>query len=251
MENTSTLATVEFIEKIESLVEGKKEEFQQVEVLGKTYVNKNWNRVDPKQVEAIRLHSLTAMVDFIKTTVENNNCGLTLPLVIEASHSTMKVITSLAEDSSRLTVAVVEPNIPDIRFDFFIDKENFIVQLQTCFEDSTNKTNLLESIKYISSEDKVVTEDNGVSQVVTMKQGTSLKSEVQINPIAKLIGYRTYKEIDQVETMYLLRLKDEGKLALFEADGGSWKYEAQKRVSKHLKDELSDLINKGTVVVIG
>lgn len=250
MENTS-LATVEFIEKIEKLVEAKKEEFQQVEVLGKTYVNKNWNRVDPKQADAIRLHSLTAMVDFIKTTVENNNCKLTLPLIIEASHSDMKVMTSLAEDSSRVTVAIVEPNIPNIVFNRYMDKENFIIQLQTCFEDSLNKTNLLESIKYISSETKVASEDNGVSQVVTMKQGSQLKSEVQINPIAMLIGYRTYKEIDQVQTMYLLRLKDEGQLALFEADGGSWQYEAQLRVSKHLKEELTDLIDDGTVVVIG
>lgn len=51
--------------------------------------------------------------------------------------------------------------------------------------------------------------------------------------------------------MYLLRVKQGNRIALYEADGGRWKLEAQKRVAGYLREGLSDLIEDGKVVVIG
>ncbi|QNM11755.1 MULTISPECIES: hypothetical protein [Bacillota] len=244
-------ATVEFVEKISELVKAENEPFHVENVLGKTFVNKRWYEVEKNKPEIMKLHSLKSLVDFVKTTVENNNCNLTLPLVIEASYTTMLVHTSLADDSSRVTIATVEPIKPDINFGRFIDIHNFIIQLQTCFADTENKKMLLDTIKYISTEAKVETVDNGISNTVTATTGVSLKKEISIPPIVKLVGYRTYREIEQPETMYLLRAEDGGKLALFEADGGEWQCVAQKRVSEYLYSELSEQIDSGKVVIMG
>lgn len=251
MENNNGLATVGFVEKIEELVKAENEPFEIQEVLGNTYVNKRWYEVEKNKPQETKLHSLKGLVDFVKTTVENNNCGLTLPLIIEASYTQMYVKTSLAEDSSRLTLAIVEPRIPNINFGYFMDIHKFIIQLQTCFEDTENKKALLEKIKYISAESKVETVDNGISHTVTATQGVALKKEINIPPIVKLVGYRTYREVEQPETMYLLRAEDGGELALFEADGGEWRYKAQNKVSTYLRNALQKEIEEGTVVVVG
>lgn len=250
MENIN-LATVEFVEKIEELVNGQKEEFEQVDVLGKTLVNKKWIEVQKNTPSPIPLNSLKSTITFIKTTIKNNNCNLTLPLIIESSHTDMYIRTSLAEDTSRVTLAQVSPTIPNICFGSFMDIQKFIIQLQTCFKDTENKSGLLENIKFLSTESKVETIDNGISQTVTATQGTALKKEINVPPIARLVAYRTYNEVEQPETMYLLRARDGGELALFEADGGSWKHESQRRVSTYLCTELAEEIKEGTVVVLG
>lgn len=251
MEKSCGLATVEFVDKIRELVEAENEPFEVKEVLGQTLVNKNWYRIEKDKPNETRLNSLKGLVDFVKTTVENNNCGLTLPLIIEASYTTMYVKTSLAKDSSRLTLAIVDPRIPKINFGYFMDIHKFIIQLQTCFEDTDNKKALLDKIKYISTESKVETVDNGISHTVTATQGVALKKEINIPPIVKLVGYRTYREVEQPETMYLLRAEDGGELALFEADGGEWQYKAQTKVSNYLRDALQQEIKDGTVVIVG
>ena len=47
----------------------------------------------------------------------------------------------------------------------------------------------------------------------------------------KLRPYRTFKEIDQPESQFLLRLNENGNIGLFEADGGMWKLEAKKSIA--------------------
>lgn len=70
-------------------------------------------------------------------------------------------------------------------------------------------------------------EDNGVTQSVTVRQGIALKDSTVIKPIVKLRPYRSFAETEQVESEYLLRVDPNGKIGLFEADGGMWQLGAQ------------------------
>ena len=125
--------------------------------------------------------------------------------------------------------------------------------MQTCFVNTDNKRNLLELISSFVESEKLEVADNGISQTVTVEKGSAVKSkdDVEVNPFVKLAAYRTYTEVMQPETMYLLRVKQGNRIALYEADGGKWKLEAQKRVAEYLHEGLSDLIEDGKVVVIG
>lgn len=75
----------------------------------------------------------------------------------------------------------------------------------------------------------------------TLKSG-ALKEKGEIKPIVRLSPYRTFREIAQPESQFLLRIKtgDNGAVqaALFEADGGAWRNEARLRIAAYLKEHI-------------
>jgi len=245
------VATVEFVEKIEELIKaGQAPKLGVQEILGGTYVSGNWKKITPSST-SISLDSLSALVDFVKTTVEVNNKEFKFPLQVKVSEYEVVLQSSLDEELERNYIAKATPNNPNIKFGQFMSKEQFIIQLQTCFIETDNKIRLLEMVKLLSEESKVETLDDGIGQQITAQKGVSLRGAINLPPIINLVAYRTYKEVQQVETMYLLRAQDGGNLALFEADGGMWKHEASLRVSLYLRNELRNEIAKGEVVIIG
>lgn len=66
----------------------------------------------------------------------------------------------------------------------------------------------------------------------------------------KLQPFRTFIEVAQPESEFLLRLNDDGCIGLYPADGGVWKLEASRNVAGYFEKELEDLISDGSVVVI-
>ena len=50
--------------------------------------------------------------------------------------------------------------------------------------------------------------------------------------------------------MFLLRLDNNGQIALIEADGGVWKLEATRNIAAYFEEKLGDLISAGRVVVL-
>lgn len=66
----------------------------------------------------------------------------------------------------------------------------------------------------------------------------------------KLQPYRTFLEVEQPASDFLLRLDKEGRPALYEADGGAWKLEAKRNIAAYLCEQLADLVECGSVVVM-
>lgn len=159
--------------------------------------------------------------------------------ILEACHGTIKEI------------AVAKPILPKIKFDYWMSMEEFIIQLQTCFVHTENQEKLISLVSHFNSSTEAKITDDGLGQNVTIKSKSGLNSICAINPIVKLQPYLTYYETEQPETMFLVRVRDGGELRIIEADGGSWKQIARKRVSDYLNSELDDLIESGDVVVVG
>lgn len=80
--------------------------------------------------------------------------------------------------------------------------------------------------------------------------GIALSTLVEVKPRVVLKPFRTFVEVDQPESEFLLRISDKGEIGLFPADGGVWKLEATRNVAKYFETELHDLIEAGAVVVI-
>lgn len=224
-------------------------ETEVIEIEGETYIN--GSRLMPDYTKQMLLNTLDATIDFLHATCKDGE--FEYPLIVSATHSDIDVYSSLDKYNKRNYVVSVSPETPRINFNCYMDLEEFIIQLQTCFVDTNNKRNLLELISSFVESEKLEVADNGISQTVTVEKGAAVKSKdaVEVNPFVKLAAYRTYTEVTQPETMYLLRVKQGNRIALYEADGGRWKLEAQKRVAGYLREGLSDLIEAGKVVVIG
>lgn len=109
---------------------------------------------------------------------------------------------------------------------------------------------ILDILSRISDENSVSSEDNGMTQTVEARKGISLKAKEKINPRVKLCPYRTFLEVEQPESEFLLRLREGGQIGLFEADGGMWKLTAKQNIKNYLESKLKNLIEEAVVVIM-
>ena len=100
----------------------------------------------------------------------------------------------------------------------------------------------------ISTGSKVTFNDNGVATTVVTKTGVSLQSAVQIRPIISLRPYRTFQEVEQPASDFLIRVSDR-YISFTEADGGMWKLHARQTIKEYLENALKEEITQGRCVV--
>lgn len=62
--------------------------------------------------------------------------------------------------------------------------------------------------------------------------------------------FRTFLEVEQPESEFLLRVDAEKGIGLFEADGGIWKLEAKRNIAEYFAKAMGDLIESSKVVVM-
>lgn len=239
-----------FVEKVEELVE-KSKEIHTLEYEGKTYADKNLDVLSRNYVRCIDLCSLKQLVSFIKTTVANTK-EIKLPLLVSAiNENQVRLNSSLNNVLERQYIADVQAMSPNIQFEKYLSPEQFIIQLQTCFLDTDTRNQLMELVSSMVQTNTVERQDDGISQTLVVRKSNGLNSSVELTPIVRLTPIRTFFEVDQVESVYLLRSDSLGNLALFEADGGMWRAEAQRRITTYLEKELEDEIIDNEVVVLG
>lgn len=140
-------------------------------------------------------------------------------------------------------------DVPRVSIGHEINQQEAIVQLQSVYGPTADREYLLDLISRMSVNDGVTSDDNGVTQTVTAKQGVVLKENVPVRPIVKLQPYRTFLEVDQPASDFLLRVGKNGGIALYEADGGVWRLEAKRLIAEWLSGNLLDEVNEGKVIV--
>jgi hypothetical protein len=129
--------------------------------------------------------------------------------------------------------------------------ENFIVSLQAQFVQNEVSSRILSLVGNITAEAKTTTEDDGVTQRVTAKAGIVSVEEREVpNPVT-LRPYRTFTEIEQPESKFILRISACGPTcALYEADGGAWKNEAIGGIRDWLSEKLQGCLESGVITIL-
>ena len=108
---------------------------------------------------------------------------------------------------------------------------------------------ILKILKIVGNiQDEVISKynDDGVSQVATVKVGIAKLDNIVIKNPVLLKPYRTFIEIDQPESLFTFRLKGGGggklpECALFESDGELWKIKACNNIIEYLSKYLPDI----------
>ena len=62
--------------------------------------------------------------------------------------------------------------------------------------------------------------------------------------------FRTFLEVEQPVSEFLLRLDDDGNVGLFEADGGMWQQTAKASIAAYFEDKLAQEVKDGKIVVM-
>jgi hypothetical protein len=146
------------------------------------------------------------------------------------------------EDRHGFIKAKSHPNI--FGFGHFHTIEEFIINASSKFEMTENLEKLLLIVSSIKTGDVTTVEDSGIAQSVTVANSTDFNrvGHLEISPFQQLKPFRTFSEIEQPESRFLLRVKAEKDrlptVALFEADNSKWKLDAMKSIAEFLGQKL-------------
>jgi hypothetical protein len=215
---------------------------------GNEYATKGIIHIEPPMLPApktVNMATLTGLVDFCKK--HESKTGEEDPAVIYiATPTTVNLYSEpfgLQKQRTYFAKAAFEELLgTSFRFGQYYEQEEFIIGLQSLFEPTPQRAEVLKVIGTIKENQVREFSDDGVTQSVSAKAGVALVNEVPVpNPVI-LRPYRTFREIEQPESPFILRAK-QGKgekpvCALFEADGGKWKLEAMLKIKEYLEDRV-------------
>ena len=190
----------------------------------------------------IKFFTLDGLIDYIRENVEgtipSKDSGDRLILQV-VNETTVKLRGKpTTNHKERNIVAYCEAHIPDIIFGRYMDAETFNTMLLSKFVQTATREELFKVLKSLTNEQSMQVAEDGVSQVITVKQGVSLASNCQFKNPVPLAPMRTFTEIEQPESNFVLRVDKDASISLFEADGGAWKNEAVARIKEYLKQNL-------------
>lgn len=205
--------------------------------------------MDLEEVQFINLTSLDAVVQFVKTEavhMTDSILYLTVP-----THERVHCFTS--PDSAKRNhrtffYAADATDVPGWEANMKMGFEEAQIALRTRFQETSDSLYAQKLLSDICTGSQVTFNDNGIATTVTTTRGVALQSKEAIRPIVKLRPYRTFQEIDQPVSEFLIRLSDRA-ISFIEADGGMWKLTARKSIKAYLEKHLSDLIERERVVV--
>lgn len=234
----------EFIEKIEALVQAG----TVLEIEGKKWTSKGFTPVHfephPSRKKVL---TLTGLVDYLQSDIDKLDPH---SLVVHVESVDKVTVFSKLQGLDRIRDEFIEARVDEglKAFDFgqYMEVEGFVIALRSLFEETEDLGRLVSFVSKVSGGTSFGLEDDGVTQTVNIKQGVSgaLTTEASAPVIVKLRPYRTFRELQQVESEFLFRMKlinTERKIvgcALFEADGGRWRNKAVADIKDFLTASL-------------
>lgn len=235
-------------------ITGLKEESMDPKVLeinGETYCNKDLRRYHRFPMAAeLQVNTLTAIVDYIKGKPEE----LRDTMIIHVKSPTeVSLYSGLIDERDREQLIKARAIVNEFRFDSYYDQERFIIELQANFLGSEDLDKIRMVAGNIQSGTTANYDDDGISQKTTIKSGVANNADVIVPNPVRLRPYRTFAEIEQPESSYVFRIKDDGRgpeFKLVEADGGLWKNATMKKIKEYLEFELLDELKKHNITII-
>lgn len=216
--------------------------------------------VSPNSVEEIRptldcpgtlaLNSLDALVKLVKTeALRRYSIPLYLTVPDCKSVDCFAQPGDAADRFTRLTYYTAHAtDVPGWEARTQLSFEEAMIALRTRFQPTPDTEYALKLLSEITTGAKITFNDNGVATSVVTKKGIDLQSNQAIRPIITLKPYRTFQEVEQPASQFLIRVSDRG-ISFIEADGGMWKLTARQTIKAYLEDAFAAEIQDGVVVV--
>lgn len=232
------------IEKIQQLVVSGMGPVE-FELGGKKYISHNGKTYNDEPSCPNQLHftTLTGLADYIEAGYDKEFITGKPIIHIMGPENVAFYGEAVGAYAQRNCLANAAPELR-ITFPFgsFISGEEFMIKLQALFvQGDGDWKDVVEACAGIKKQDGIEYKDSGVVQTVAAQSGLSLSTMKKLpNPVI-LAPYRTFPEIAQPASKFILRATDGRmgpELALFEADGGAWRLTAMQSVKAWLADRL-------------
>jgi hypothetical protein len=196
-------------------------------------------------IETLEVCTLGGFVDYIRGNLD----GLTGEGVVAhiISPTTVALVGAAEGRHKKREVYCRAEAVVSQAFQFgrFCDAETFIVGLLSHFVRDQSTEAILKLVGNLRDEAIRTSTDDGITQQVAVRAGVVRDATVKVpNPVA-LKPYRTFAEIDQPESLYVVRLqraeKDLPKAALFEVTDNLWRLEAVKAIKEYLAGKIGNI----------
>lgn len=199
--------------------------------------------------ETLDLNSLDALVKLVKTEADElseSTLYITIP-----SHATVNCFNQPNPEKRyhrQMFYVAHATDVPGWDSKVQLSFEEMQIALRTRFQETADAIYAMKLLSDITTGAKITYNDNGVATSVVTKKGIDLQANEAIKPIVKLKPYRTFQEVEQPESTFLIRVNERG-ISFTEADGGMWKLTARMTIKKYLEEALRDEVAAGTVVI--
>lgn len=206
-------------------------------------------RPDLDIVKTIKLNSLDALVKMVKTEAyyfTDDILYITIP-----DHLTVRSFTHPFSEMRELRIEpykVQATDVPGWQEDVLMGFEEAMIALRTRFQETPDSEYALKLLSDITTGSKVTYNDNGIATSVVTQSGVALQRNTGIRPIINLRPYRTFQEVSQPESQFLIRVTERG-IKFVEADGGMWKLTARQTIKAYLEDALGTEVANGKVMI--
>lgn len=224
-----------------------------IEIGGSTFaVNADGgaNEIRPKidHPDTLPLTSLDALVKLVRSEAS----GVESPLYITIpDHLTVLCFgRPVAKERFRRQVyyEVRATDVPGWDAKVTLSFEEMQIALRTRFQETQDTPYVQKLLSEISTGAKITFNDNGVATTIVTRKGIDLQANETIRPIVNLRPYRTFQEVEQPESVFLIRINERG-ISFIEADGGMWKLRSRETVKAFLEEQLAEEVSNKSVVV--
>jgi hypothetical protein len=232
----------ETIEKIEQLVTDR----LLVEVAGRKYSAATLKPVlyIPRP-PMLTVHNLRGFCGFINNDIDERIAGNPYLIVVDSPEHVHLISALSGEDVKReiLVEAQLDEELEKFPFGQFLSQEEFAIRFRALFvkQKEDDFDYVLSYASKLTGGTEIDGSDDGITQKVQVKRGLSgaLKDTVVLKPIVKLSPFRTFREVAQPQSEFLLRVRLDNNnvptVALFEADGGAWINTATENIVQYIQ----------------
>ncbi len=225
-----------------------------VTIDGTVFTDKPLHLPEMPAIETLHTDNLSSIVNFIKNAwdADLHDMDDTVQKIIHVEDAGKvnlysSVCNECMDRQKFMTASWAGNKFP---FGQFMDAEKFNILLQTCFMETDDLKVIQQVVGNLRDEAVQNYGDDGVSQSVTIRTGIATVGQVRVPSPAKLRPYRTFLEVEQPASLFILRMREGGQCALFEADGGLWRETARQNIRNYFEYELEKMVSEHKVVIL-
>lgn len=216
---------------------------QLVVVNGETYANRPIHyvpHVEPT-TPTMMISTLTGLIDYIGSHFSEPEHFTGLVIHIE-DHRTVSVVSKpFGHDFVRHAFCRATFEAPKRSLiGGWATPDMFAIELMATFRNEGDFADVLQSVGNIRDLQEMELSDDGVSQTIVVQSTVTSKAPVQIKNPVVLTPIRTFTEVQQPSSPFVLRIRKEPLAAtLVTGDGGAWKVEAVESIKEWLVAQMA------------
>ncbi len=160
--------------------------------------------IEPRN-PSVGLVSLDSLLDYIKADAETLR---TAGAFVVCDEDTVTLQSKpQGENKQRDVFIKVDAGVQHFSFGQYMDLDALRLELLTKFSETVFRAQVLQFLSKITDSNVKTSEDDGISQTITVKAGIASYGQATVPSPIRLNPIRTFIEVEQPEGSFVLRLK--------------------------------------------